>query len=154
MAVNASDPLAKLRDIHLPDPVSIWPLAPGWYLLAGIIIMALAITAYFAYRYWLKVRPRRAALKELKSLAANDIQQLSSLLRRCALAYYPAHDVASLTGDAWITFLNKTSKTPLFTGNNAVVLKQAGYQKQAQNHHNDLILSSKKWIKHCGSLHV
>lgn len=154
MASAANAALAKLRDIHLPDPIAMWPLAPGWYLLAGIIILSIVASTYFAYQHWLKVKARRRALRELNKIASNDIQTLSGLLRRCALAYYPAHDVASLTGNAWINFLNNTAKKPLFTGNNAQMLKHAGYQKQDHSNINDLINLSRNWIKHCGSYHV
>ena len=33
-----SDPLAELRGYHPPDPVSWWPPAPGWWLLALLIL--------------------------------------------------------------------------------------------------------------------
>ena len=28
-----ADSLAQLRDIQLPEPISWWPLAPGWWVL-------------------------------------------------------------------------------------------------------------------------
>ncbi len=38
---SANDPLAQLRDIHLPDPISWWPPAPGWWVLAVVVLALL-----------------------------------------------------------------------------------------------------------------
>ncbi|MBS1202779.1 MAG: hypothetical protein H6R22_1288, partial [Chromatiaceae bacterium] len=68
----APDPLAGLRDWHLPDPVSWWPPAPGWWLVAGLALAACALTLH----WWLRRRrrrhgaPARAALGELERLGA------------------------------------------------------------------------------------
>ena len=43
---DLQEQLKDLRDIHLPDPVSIWPLAPGWWAL-----MILVPVLYFLIRF-------------------------------------------------------------------------------------------------------
>ena len=52
-----------LRDIHLPEPVSWWPMAPGWWWVIGLLLLASAVVTgiilYRRYRrsrlsYWLK----------------------------------------------------------------------------------------------------
>ena len=58
MAPNAQA-LAGLRDIHLPEAGSIWPLAPGWWLLAAAVV-ALGLLA-------LLERKRRKLQKNAKS---------------------------------------------------------------------------------------
>ncbi|HIE64294.1 MAG: DUF4381 domain-containing protein [Nitrospira sp.] len=105
----------QLRDIHLPDPVSWWPPAPGWW---GLITLALLF--FLALRAFLKMKKARrvrvAALKELELLSttftqAQDahhlVKALSVLLRRICLSYYPRFDVAGLTGEAWLHFLDQ-----------------------------------------------
>jgi hypothetical protein len=42
--MNPTDPLAQLRDIHLPEAVSWWPLAIGWWLVAIVCILGLFFT--------------------------------------------------------------------------------------------------------------
>ena len=32
---NAPDPLQDLRDVHMPDPISWWPPAFGWWMIMG-----------------------------------------------------------------------------------------------------------------------
>ena len=80
-----------LRDIHLPEAVSWWPLAPGWWFL---ICIAAAGLLYFLYKEFLKWRAnaaRRVALSELRRVrtdyeAGADVlalsKALSELLRR------------------------------------------------------------------------
>jgi len=114
-----NDALAKLRDIHLPDPIGVWPLAPGWYLLALVFFLVLVVIIFFIRRSYLNGSHRREALRLLKSLQKQyqdgcDNQQasafISELLRRVALVYFPRAEVASLQGKPWIRFLNDTGK--------------------------------------------
>ena len=113
-----------LRDLHLPDAVSWWPLAPGWWVLIALALIGLA----FLVRARLKIRARgaarRYALRQLNEIVAeyeerkNPVEfgvQLSELLRRTMLAYAPRLDVAGLTGDAWLERLDEGLAQPVFT---------------------------------------
>lgn len=86
-------PTLELRDIHLPAPVSWWPLAPGWWLLVGVVL--LATLGLVLWRRGASTRRlRRAALAELGAIeaayaTAGDghacAAALSRLLHRLAL---------------------------------------------------------------------
>jgi hypothetical protein len=112
-----------LRDLHLPDAVGAWPLAPGWWLL---LMLALAASAWLA-RCWLRAyshnAARRQALQNLETVVADYARhgnparlgaELSALLRRAMLAYAPRADVAGLTGDAWLAWLDRGLERPQF----------------------------------------
>jgi len=101
-----------LRDIHGLDGVPWWPIAPGWWLLTGLL--ALLVLAA-AGRYWLlyhgpwigwrgDARRQLRALK--KSLPVEDphsiADRLSELLRRIAMAHKGRREAAGLTGDDWL----------------------------------------------------
>ena len=95
-----------LRDIHLPEPLSWWPPAPGWWLLGLLLLLTPALLWLWRRR----LRVRRAALARLgaieSELAAGAdphtlAMALSTLLRRVVLTYRPRADVAALTGAAW-----------------------------------------------------
>ncbi len=100
-----------LRDLHLPEAIGWWPLAPGWWLLMGLAAVGLGLLLRHYLRRRARGAARRHALQQLKDLTAEYEQHrdavrfsaaLSELLRRTMLAYAPREDVAGLTGDAWL----------------------------------------------------
>jgi hypothetical protein len=112
-----------LRDLHLPEPVGWWPLAPGWWILLLLVTALLAYGLLLAYRRWRHNAARRHALRELARYEADYLQhrnpvllgkQLSQLLRRGMLAYAPRDEVAGLTGDAWLDWLDRGMPLPYF----------------------------------------
>ncbi len=133
----APDPLAGLRDWHLPDPVSWWPPAPGWWLLGGLALCLLAL----AVRWWMLRRRRtaaaRVALVRLAALGAElnrsrDTRRyaaaVSALLRRLALVRYPRERVAGLTGSDWLRFLDSTGGGGAFSQGAGRVLAEVPYR--------------------------
>lgn len=114
---SAPDPLAGLRDWHLPDPVSWWPPAPGWWLVAGLVLVVGGLILRWWFKRRLRTAPARAALSELERLRADlerdrddrrFVAALSALLRRVALTRYPRDQVAGLSGEAWLAFLDRS----------------------------------------------
>jgi hypothetical protein len=106
--------LANLRDIAVPTPVPWWPPAPGWWILAAALLLAAAVLVLRRLRRWRADAYRRAALRELAALEAGSMPAgqlaaaVSTLLKRTALAAYPRADCASLSGAAWVDFLDRT----------------------------------------------
>ncbi len=95
-----------LRDIHLPGAVSGWPLAPGWWFL----ILLAGVLAGLLWVRWRRGLVRRRALAELDHIRARFerhgddrtlVRDVSTLLRRVCLTYFPRTEVASLTGKSW-----------------------------------------------------
>jgi len=115
--------LADLRPYHLPDPVSWWPPAPGWWGLALLLSIALGATVWAVLRRHWRRAALRSALRELDALVAaratrdgaGHARNLSRLLRRYALTRYPRQDVAGLAGDAWLQFLDRRGGGDVFT---------------------------------------
>ena len=118
------DPQAiPLRGLHLPEPVGWWPLAPGWWVLLAMLVVA----SVLLMRAWLRRRARsaarRRALRQLEESRAayayhgNPVvlgAEVSELLRRTMLAYAPRSEVAGLTGDAWLEWLDRDLDIPRF----------------------------------------
>lgn len=113
--MTPQDPLADLRDIHLPAEIDWWPPAPGWWILAAMMLAgsAVLITAFIRYRR--RLAPRRTALKLLDAYYAEYekerdtllfCQRAQNLLRRTALHTYGTDTVAALNGRHWLNFLD------------------------------------------------
>lgn len=153
---NALEPaLAQLRDIHLPSGIGWWPLAPGWYLLAILVTILLWMIIYAIKRHRSHGQAKRQALKLLMTyqrdyLARPEVSfnaaRVSELLKRVSLAYFPRQRVASLQGDAWIGFLNETSKGLDFKRVEPALLV-APYQPAMQGDLSLLFTLARLWIK-------
>jgi hypothetical protein len=111
--------LTQLRDIHLPEPISWWPPAPGWWLLLAsvIVLMLLVVAIRRRVRLMRWRREARATIVRLKQqhkqypeTGRAVVEQLSVLMRRVATTRFPAAEVASLTGESWLIFLDSQSK--------------------------------------------
>lgn len=144
-----------LRDIHLPDAVSWWPPAIGWWLL----ILAMIAIVFLVYKL-----VRHLKHKPLNKLALNDFnniikhfdqhrdqtrlaQELSILLRRISISYQPRQQVASLTGQQWLDVLNNMTKSENFSAAIADILFNAPYQKQTHYNSDELIQCCRNWIQ-------
>ncbi|MBA2651551.1 MAG: DUF4381 domain-containing protein [Tatlockia sp.] len=150
--------LAKLRDIHLPEPISWWPIAPGWYLLFLIAIALSALLFYLVRRSYVNGRAKREALEllqhfeqEYKQGANSQLSSMnvSELLRRVALVYFPREEVASLKGESWLAFLTKTSKGIDFKALGDYLLALP-YQPAKEIDLQPLFSNAKQWIKQRG----
>lgn len=115
----AADPLASLKDIHLPPPVPNWPIAPGWIVIYCLIITLIGLYIYHQVRRYLQNHYQREALQLLldiqqsfrkKKSLSEATSALNTLLKRIALIYYPRAQVAELHSQAWIDFLNQTGE--------------------------------------------
>ena len=150
-----------LEPIIAPDPVSFWPPAPGWYVLAVIALLLVFYGVYLLIRKYQKNLYRRLALQELATLELNtnsqqiaqSIASLNTLLKRTALAGYPRDKVASLSGKDWLAFLEKTCPTLRFTDSPGKLLAEIAYIKEgADNIQNkdwqELLSMCKQWIRH------
>ena len=156
-----------IRDIHLPQPVSWWPPAPGWWVLLALLLIAVAIVV------WLKTRRREFRLRFIAMTELDDLYQayqqhlnagrfasdLSVLLRRISISYFPQENIAGLTGSAWLRFLdsrlsaNGNKSGQWFSDGVGIVLIKAPYQNKLNNNEVDveaLYKLSEEWIESLG----
>ena len=146
MPATQFDP-TQLADIHLPQSIGIWPIAPGWWILLGLFIF-LCVLIFLLSKENKKTKHqispkqlKNLALKELSVIEENyqadinphkSIKQLSIFLRRFALSHYHREQVASLTDEQWLALLDEmfdaTHKKQLFTSEFSELLTKVPYQ--------------------------
>ena len=143
--------LQNLHDIVTPAAVSWWPLAPGWYVIAGLVLLTIAGVAWRSWRRYLASGYRRDALHacaaiELRigdpALRWSCLADLAELLKRVALAAYPREQVAGLTGDAWWRFLETGAGRIGFDNEMRAIMDQALYGNSNAAAPNDDIVAS------------
>jgi len=126
-----------LRDLHLPEPVGWWPLAPGWWFVVAVAAVVLFWLLRRAFNKWRSNAPRRFAVRELASIQNDFLQhgdavlmakKVSELLRRSMLAYAPRDEVAGLTGERWLQWLDRDLAVPYFHTEGGKSLLQLPYR--------------------------
>ena len=127
-----------LRDLHLPEAIGWWPLAPGWWFLIALAAAGVMYLLFLQFRKWQHNAVRRIALRELARIrtdyeAGMDAQSLakalSALLRRGMLAYAPRSEVAGLTGDDWLEWLDRGLDDRPFTEGSGRSLETLPYRR-------------------------
>jgi len=132
-----------LRDIHLPEAISWWPLAPGWWWLLLLLMVVSGLLVWWRRRK-AAAQVRLAALAEWQQLMTSFqqeqnnsqwVQGLSVLLRRVCLSYYPRAEVAGLSGEAWLHYLDQVCPLPQhnpFSEGAGRLLIDAPYRQQVE----------------------
>lgn len=142
-----------LRDIHLPDPISWWPVAPGWWLLAVLLLLSLAGIWWWRKRKAAKrFQPLALAAAELDILRtarsgdATLAVELSAWLRRVCLAVFPRTDVASLNGKRWLAYLDEAAGQPLFGSGPGQVMADVAYRPEPGVDSRELLALCERWL--------
>ncbi|NMH59474.1 DUF4381 domain-containing protein [Alteromonas ponticola] len=138
-AQSSSNPLAQLRDIHIPDDVSAWPLAWGWWVVIVVAMVSAAAMVVWLYKRHRFFQARRQAITEINALQPSQpdwAQQQNAILKRTASHYFDSKQIAPLYGQRWQQFLisclaPKSKYKPTETGLDK--LQQALYKPQPLN---------------------
>ncbi|MGR8940467.1 MAG: DUF4381 domain-containing protein [Gammaproteobacteria bacterium] len=126
-----------LRDIHLPEAIGWWPPAIGWWLLV-VLVPGLSVCAFWLYKRLTRKTALKTARKQLAALKHDHtrddfskLAELSALLRRVAISIEGRARVASLTGTAWLGYLDSTVEGAPFSEGVGRIFSEAHYRPTA-----------------------
>jgi hypothetical protein len=142
----------QLRDIHLPAEPPLWPLAPGWWLVALLLLGAMGYGLWRLRRLRQAERRREQIIAELDRLAGHDcgpalVAQVSALLKRAALSRYPRTEVAALTGQTWLAFLDRTGGGGGFREGPGQVIADGAYAPSRDCDAPALLALARRWLR-------
>ncbi len=150
----------QLRDIRGLDPVSWFPPAVGWWLIAvavTVLILALLWWRDQRQRYplgsWQKDAQRRlrALRRRLEEWDSKTVAgELSELLRRIAMARHGREACAGLTGDEWLVWLQARDPSGFDWNDRGRLLLELPYAPTGSPEQNDalghLIDATQRWV--------
>lgn len=152
-----NDPLSQLREIHLPPAVSWWPPAPGWWLLVLLIVAVGVVAGWYLRRRARRLALYRTAMAEMAGIRRQYAAQadasrlavdLSRLLRRVAITLRPGTEVAGLTGEAWLSWLDAQTGGKDFTRGPGRHLTEAAYSPVRELEDAQALLSlAQTWLE-------
>ena len=114
--MNGQDPLAALHPLREPALVGWWPPAPGWWLLALIMLIGTMWCGFLIWRQRRRNAYRRIARRQLAAIQEqfqrdgdtnHCVAAVNALLKSVAVTAYPRRQVASISGKEWLALINE-----------------------------------------------
>jgi len=167
--INLIDPLAALHDIHLPPSIGWWPPAPGWWLLLVLAMVLIASLFWWLRRRGMQQhRSSPITVKQIVAAANMEMDRLaedigaglaprqaaadgSRLLRRVAIQLAilrgDTNDVAGMTGEAWLCWLDAQWDRDDFSQGVGRELLDAPYRHKLDVDLSALMSLSRTWLE-------
>ncbi|WP_371836195.1 DUF4381 domain-containing protein [Ochrobactrum sp. Q0168] len=140
--------LRTLHDIAVPAPISWLPQTWGWGLLAGLLLLGIAVLVVRQLIRYRRNAYRREALQILGTISNNaQAAEVAELLKRTALSAWPRTDVAALSGRQWVAFLERHSPEPLGTDLKALLTNREYEPDQQVNDMPVIVTQARLWIE-------
>lgn len=116
--MDPSSLLSQLRDAHSPEPIGLWPLAPGWWILLILCLILLALAIFFGLRFWRSRLWKRQAKSELQAISEHYLKQpseqqliaLNQLMKRILCSVHNTREYMHYSEEKWAEAL-KSVKT-------------------------------------------
>jgi hypothetical protein len=146
--------LGDFVEVVPPADISWWPQTTGWWWLAALLAGFAIHRGWKLLRHWYRNRYRREAAGQLEQLASSGsfdtlVSEVNRLLKLTALVAYSREQVARLSGQEWVDFLNSHCPNPPFSAEQGRLLALASYTGQAVEPEagKKLLAASLAWVE-------
>ncbi len=152
------DLLSQLRDIHAAAPVPWWPPAPGWWLLA---LLVLVLLSWLSRRVLARIRVRQQrkqmlgwidflnAMVDPQSEPQAYLAMLNQIFKLVALKAFPTQRCAAMSGSEWVGFLSRKLENEPSVGALAV-LATGPFEPRPEFDPATMSALARLWIKRHG----
>ena len=152
------DLLTQLRDIHSAAAVPWWPPAPGWWVLALIV---LALVTWMGRRVLVRYRLHRRRQQMLgwvdhlnvtldpKVEPHAYLSMLNRIFKVVAVKAFPGQHCAALNGQEWVDFLIEKMKKKQ-SGESLAVLALGPYDPAPEFDADQMSELTRHWIRQHG----
>lgn len=147
--MDNSATLNQLKNVHLPDSISIFPLAIGWYIIITIVIILIifACIKLKQKKYNNQVKQIYALLAKIEADKTNrQLSEVSILIKRVAIMKFPKLNVHTMFGEKWLNFLDEVGKTNNFTNGDGRYLLDI-YQNKPIENPEQFFVVVRQWLK-------
>ena len=143
--------LGDFNEVVSPEAISWLPQTVGWAWVAGGLALFAGYHSWKRLLHWYRNRYRGEAIGRLRSLpASGDIAApVNRLLKLTALAAFSREQVASLSGEQWVEFLNGQCPEPVFDEPLGELLALAAYTGEPvdESTRRALLQASMAWVE-------
>lgn len=145
--------LGDFVEVIAPADVSWLPQTTAWWWLGAALLGLAGHRLWKRWRHWYRNRYRREASSRLQQLEASAdsgtlVQDVNRLLKLTALAAFSREQVAKLSGEDWVDFLNRRCPGAPFTTEQGRLLALNTYRVEAIDTPTarQLLAASRSWI--------
>jgi hypothetical protein len=152
-----SDPLQQLKGLHLPTEPSWWPPAIGWWVLAIIVVVLLAWMTTEIVKKFKARRPIREGVSLFRKLCdqleeeqiteKEFLHDTNELLKRILIPGLGQAQYSRLSGQDWLSALDKISGTDHFTNGKGSILGDERFTKDPSINSENLITEIKHLLR-------
>lgn len=103
------NPLDQLADIRVPEDVSAWPPAIGYWITLTMLILIMVLMGIYLAKRKRRLHAKRQSLRALEGVDVNShfaLQQIHHVLKTAAQGYFPERNILQMQSGQWITLLS------------------------------------------------